>query len=169
MRLNFLNCFDNHEERYKHRWWYNWLIIVPTLVQTSVWHVYGFKHTHCVKKCLHGQKKRNGILKETPWCVVCTNEYPKSKIHESSKGLPIFMALLYVALNCLRKFKARTSRSPSSSSSNFPISSNLTYGSSGQFLISKINKSRFFAPRWHLQRGCEDPCNRKNTLSLYDN
>ncbi|CAM6032924.1 unnamed protein product [Sphagnum compactum] len=39
--------------------------------------------------------------------------------------------------------KAITSRSPSSSSSNFPISSNPTHGSSGQFLISKINKSRF--------------------------
>ncbi len=137
------------------------MIIVPTLVQTSVCHVYGFKHTHCVKKCLHGQKKRNGILKETPWCVVCTNECTKSKIHESSKGLPIFVALLYVALDCLRKFKARTSRSPSSSSSNFPISSNLTSGSSGQFLISKINKSRFFAPRWHRRRDVRIPAIEK--------
>jgi hypothetical protein len=62
--------------------------------------------------------------------------------------------------------KAKTFKSFSSSSSNLSASSYSTHGSSSQFLMSKINKYKLFAPRQHQRRLCENPCNkRKHVLS----
>jgi hypothetical protein len=63
--------------------------------------------------------------------------------------------------------KARTFKRPSSSSSNLSTSPNPTHGSSGQFLMSKINKYKFFAPRQHQQRLVRILTIKENMFYLY--